>query len=78
MVKLPQTCSNLSAKIYLLLIILLVVNGFGNLNLSSLLVANEFDIEKKISGYLYGYRLTHLFLMIHVLDFNHKIAFKKN
>lgn len=47
MVKLPQTYSNLSAKIYLLLVILLVVNGFGNLNLSSLLVANEFDIEKK-------------------------------
>lgn len=47
MVKLPQTCSNLSAKIYLLQVILLVVNGFGNLNYSSLLVANEFDIEKK-------------------------------
>lgn len=47
MVKLPQTYSNLSAKIYLLLVILPIVNEFGNLNLSSLLVANEFDIEKK-------------------------------
>lgn len=53
MVKLPQTYSNLSAKIYLLLVILLVVNGFGNLNLSSLLVANEFDIEKKKSVDIY-------------------------
>lgn len=53
MVKLPQTYSNLSAKIYLLLVILPVVNEFGNLNLSSLLVANEFDIEKKKSVDIY-------------------------